>query len=244
MASRFHDLAQSATATKRLRKRDEAYEFIKNLILTGKVEPGVALNIQAIAEALGMSRTPVLEAVNLLAREGHLSVIPQVGVYVRIAPSTEIYERTLARAALEGVLAGAAAERIDQSTVEELRRLLRQMRHVAVDAQEYAQLNRAFHHLIHESARLPFVTELVDQLWDLPGYVSLAEHLFRDRERSLKEHEVILEALARRDCAAARSAMERHVLHTAQLFAPQDQSEERHLPQDLARRSRRITERS
>lgn len=211
---------QTSIKLGRLRKRDQAYLFIKQLLLEGDAQPGDSLDINAIAHTLGMSRTPVLEAITLLEREGWLSIIPQVGVFVRIVPSHELFQRIVARAALEGLLAQYAARAITSQTLDELEKLLREMEQPTTDALHYSELNRRFHALIHEAADMPLIHEMVNQLWDTLEYTGLAKQLFADRAASLREHRVILAALQRRDPQAAREAAEHHVLRVAELFAP------------------------
>jgi len=211
---------QSRPKLGRIRKRDQAYLFIKQLLLTRDAQPGDSLDINAIAQALGMSRTPVLEATALLEREGWLSVIPQVGVFVRIVPSYEVFQRLVARAALEGVLAQYATRSITTQTLQELENLLQDMEQPAIDELRYSELNRRFHALIHEAASMPIIQEMVNQLWDTLEYTGLAKQLFANRAPSLREHRAILTALQNRDPQTAREAAERHVLRVAELFAP------------------------
>nr|BBH92147.1 GntR family transcriptional regulator [Thermogemmatispora argillosa] len=208
------------SANSRSRKRDRAYQFLKQLLLEGELQPGVALDVNAIASELAMSRTPVLEAISLLEREGFLSVVPQVGVFVRITPSEETYQRMLARAALEGVLAARAAQRIDERTLAELQSLLEQMDEQSSDSLTYGALNRDFHRLIHQAAGLPVIRDLIDQLWDTLEYTGYSKQLFTSRQASQREHKAIFAALCAHDPHRARALMEQHVLRVAELFAP------------------------
>ena len=202
-----------------MRKRDRAYLFLKQQLLEQLLQPGAMVDVDAIAHSLGMSRTPVLEAITLLEREGYLVVVPQVGVFVRIAEANEIYQRVLARAVLEGFLAAHAASNVNESFLQHLEALLERM-DAAPSPHTYAKLNREFHSAIHRQAGLVIIQRLVEELWDYIRYIAHADQLFADRSVSQKQHRAILGALRSKDPIRARKLMEKHVLRAAELFSP------------------------
>lgn len=201
------------------RKRDQAYSYIRRMILARAWHPGQAINVDDIAKALGMSRTPVQEAIGRLEHEGFIRVEPQVGAFVRVQSPREMFEKLLARAALEGLLAERAAERMSSKDIGELEKLLKRMQREGIDAEEYAALNRQFHRVIHRAACLPYIQHLVELHWDQFEYSASAGMLFgSEREASIREHREIIECLRNRQAKAVRVAMERHVARVAELF--------------------------
>ena len=85
-------------------KREKAYRYIKGLIIEGKWDVEMAINVNEIADELKMSRTPIHKALTQLEQEGFLTIIPQVGVFVKRPEHTEIFERLLVCANLDALL--------------------------------------------------------------------------------------------------------------------------------------------
>ena len=90
-------------------KIDKAYRYIKRLIIEGIWEPETSINVNEITEKLNMSRTPVHKALSKLEQEGFLTIIPQVGVFVKRPDPEEVLERLLVCANLDALMTEQAA---------------------------------------------------------------------------------------------------------------------------------------
>ena len=97
-----------------------AYQELKQIILEGQVAPGKKLKEGDLAEALGISRTPVREAINRLEKEGLVEIFPQRGAFVVEFTEKDVFELFLIRENLEGLAARLAAEKISESSLAKL----------------------------------------------------------------------------------------------------------------------------
>jgi DNA-binding GntR family transcriptional regulator/anti-sigma regulatory factor (Ser/Thr protein kinase) len=203
----------------------QAYRYLLDELLRGRWQPGETLSAYALAEELGISRTPVLEALKRLESEGLVEIIPQVGCRV-VAPSPESRSEAFSlRTALEGVAAEAAARRIGEDQLAGLELLLRRLDESAArgDPAAYAELNRRFHDAVNDAADMPRLSEAARSAWAPLRYGS-ATHDVTDRQlrESAAEHRDLFEALRRRAPRRARAAAERHVTLAARRSRPAD----------------------
>ena len=104
--------------------RDRAYRHLREKMLAGELAPGMRVSEEALAEEIGISRTPMREAFKQLASEGALEAVPRVGTIVRTPGRREVEELYELREALEGYAVERAAERISPRGIEGLTRLL------------------------------------------------------------------------------------------------------------------------
>ena len=114
-------------AERRINRTERAYRHLASEIVRGRWQAGETLSTYALAEELGSSRTPVLEALKRLEQEGLVEIIPQVGCRVLRPGSSSVEELFTLRGALEGVAAAAAARRIDHGELHALEALLQQL---------------------------------------------------------------------------------------------------------------------
>ena len=149
---------------------------IRELIVEGALEPGTRVAEAAIAERLGVSRTPVRNALPALAAEGLLEPAGKRGYAVRNFSHEDSYKATEIRCVLEGYAARELAAREDRaSIVAALRESLREgdaifaKGHVVKEDEEaYAQMNGRFHELIVGGARDPLLGELIHRVYSVP----------------------------------------------------------------------------
>lgn len=190
------------------------YATLREAILTLSYAPGEILRKPEICDTLGVSRSPVSEAVARLAQEHLVRVVPQAGTYVARLSMTEIREGAFLREALEL----AAVERVAQTVTEDqlvlLRRNLRlQAAHVQDgDNAGFYEADAAMHELILGFTGFPRLASLAETAW---VHVNRARRMILpngDRvAQTLVEHQAILAALEARDPAAARSATQAHL---------------------------------
>lgn len=215
-------LAREQRQEGRLSRRDYAYEELCRRLLSGKWSPGEIISTYTLAEELGVSRTPVVEAVKRLEAEGILEIVPQVGCIVRSPKPQEIRETFLIRAVLEGLAAEAAAKKVTEEDVNILNGILEESKKARErgDASKYAELNRAFHNTVAYIAGLRSLEQMLRRLWQLSNYQIASIPFFEERfEVSLAEHRTILERLRDHDASGAREITETHLRRCAEEFA-------------------------
>jgi DNA-binding GntR family transcriptional regulator len=194
--------------------REQVYAILRGLILTGQAGPGTALDERAIAGELGISRTPVREAVKKLGDEGLVEIRAQSGTTVSPLRRGQIEEAHVIRRALEVESAGRAAERVTKADLHRLEDLLL-LHSAALERRRYADaiaLDDAFHRAICEICGFPALWRAVE-ISKAP--LDRCRHAMIPRvgagRTTLAEHRRILDALARRDPEAARQTMRDHL---------------------------------
>lgn len=195
-----------------MNKKDQAYYFFKENILKQKWKVEDAINLSEVCAELKMSRTPVIESLKELEKEGIVTIVPQVGAYVRKPTEDEMYERILMRTKLDSLMSEVAAEKINEVQLDELKLLLDKMDDPAMDSKEYAVNNRAFHELIYDASGLKHIKSVVMKYWDYLRYLEAQELLFRTehRSRSRIEHRMIYHALEERNKPLVKQLVESH----------------------------------
>jgi DNA-binding GntR family transcriptional regulator len=191
---------------------ERAYQLVRDAILEGAYQPGERLFESAIADALGVSRNPVREAIRRLQQEGLVEVRPRSGVFVASLSLDEARDLYNIRAALEGVAAKFAAERVTDDELERLREILEQMRpgNGASD-QEIKQLVAEFHAQIRRAAHSPPLAALLAQVFVLVSRSSEVAFAV-DPTSAFAEHSRLFDRLARREASEAENLMHEHVL--------------------------------
>ena len=148
-------------------QRERVYYRIKLGLIEGDYEPGQKLTIVKLATELGVSATPVREALRRLAAEQALLTYPNSSTAVPRPSRASVLEIRAIRERLEGFAAQLAATRIDGARLEQLARLQEAL--VAArkrsDSRRIMSLNKEFHFSVYEAAGIPILTELISTLW-------------------------------------------------------------------------------
>ena len=190
------------------------YRDLRTDIVSARRKPGDPIVEKQIAEAYGVSRTPVREAVLKLADEGLIEIFPQSGTFVARIPVCALPEASVIRKALEQATVRLAAERATRSQVAQLRACLERQREVeaAHDADGFHQADEAFHALIAEIAGYPgfwTVTQQVKVQVDRCRRLTLP---VSGRIRMvIAEHEAIADAIAHHDLDRAAQSLGHHL---------------------------------
>ena len=198
--------------------RAHVREALRRAIIQGELPSGSVLNERQMAEQLGVSTTPLKEALRQLEAEGLVVIEPRRGIRVTF-DAAQAEEMALARAALESMIARMAAARIDDAGIARLSAIIGQMAAAtaANATDDLISLNEVFHDAIHEISRCGYLHRL---LVGQRVYVHTARRFIlsdpAERIRALQEHRTIFEALARRDAQAAERTMRDHVVRSAQ----------------------------
>jgi DNA-binding GntR family transcriptional regulator len=204
---------------------DRAYEFTKGRVLDSTYAGGELITEGEVAEALGMSRTPVREAFLRLQSEGLLRLYPKRGalvVPVSVAEVDAVMETRMLveRFALDKVLAGGPApeiaDELDRAIAEQERRA------AAGDTDGFVAVDREFHTTFVTAAGNPIITALYDSVRDRQRRMIL-NSLLVDRKRIdsiLVEHRALAAAIRAGELDRARTVLDAHLRGTLQLLHP------------------------
>ena len=192
-------------------------QMLETEIIEGDLVAGARVSEDELARRLGVSRTPVREAMRVL--EGHGLIVRHrgKGTYVaRLTTSTEAETLYELRAPIEGFLAGRAAENITVAELEELEQLAAGFRQALPDREQHGlggitEADSALHWCIYDAARSELVS-IVRSYWSrLARELYTRAFLSESPEHFADEHDEIIAALRARDGAAARKATEHHI---------------------------------
>ncbi|UPY38700.1 GntR family transcriptional regulator [Sediminicoccus sp. KRV36] len=197
---------------------EQAFRRLRAAIVQGALPAGRKISERGLAASFGISAQPVREALRRLEADGMVVTLPRSGTVVAEVGPGQLGELGRIRAALEGVAAALAAERLDAAGLARFGALLHRMADgtAARDSAALDAANEEFHALIHQAAGNAFLTR---SLSSLRAYDHLGQHRAvgstpRDLPKALAEHKGIVAALKRRDAALAEARMRAHVLRS------------------------------
>jgi len=144
------------------------YDSLKESILNGSLKPGERLMESKIADDLGVSRTPVREAIRKLEKEKYVKMVPRKGAYVEDLTKEDILEVIEIRVVLEGLAAELAAQNITDEMKEKMKENVRRfnLASVEVDREELIVLDEIFHNMIYVASGNKKLNEIVKELQD------------------------------------------------------------------------------
>lgn len=205
-------------------KTQYVHDWLREQILTGELRPGEPIRQIEVAKRLGVSPTPVREAIRQLHASGMLSHHDNHGAAVTELSEEAIMELYLLRGAMEGLGARLAAGRCDEESLAGLRRVQARMVEALgarAPARELAQLSREFHAAVATIGGPEVIAERLERLWS--SYpIPYSASMWADDElaaRNVRAHEEVIDALSRGDGDAAAAIMEGHIGDAAQLRA-------------------------
>ncbi len=190
------------------------YQALKQYIADQRLKPGGKLSVPRLAAQLGVSRTPVKEALERLGKDGLVTTLPNRGAFVTIIRREDVDEIYQMREVLEGLATRLAATKIDSSLLARLRELL-QKGEVAVsrgDISAHVTIDLEFHRLIRERAGNRRLFRALDNLQDQIRIVFRTSATIPGRMRkAVDEHHEILAALESGDAGRAEAAARDHI---------------------------------
>jgi len=204
----------------------EAYVALKRAICAMDIydhPQEIRLDERKLSEGLGVSRTPIREAMTLLEREGFVRTRPRRGIYVVKKSKREIVETITVMAALESMAARLAAERATEADIAELHGLMDEFRHGPEGSNndgarrdEYSDANIAFHQAIIRMSGCALLAEMTENLFiHMRAIRKITIHQENRAARSVEDHFRIIEALERRDGELAERLAREHTLGLA-----------------------------
>jgi len=193
---------------------DLAYEKIKGAIINGTFIPGSRISERKLAEEMGISTSPIKQALARLSYEGLAEIKPRKGTYVSAACRPNSAEIVMIKAGLEGIAANFAAGNITEEGIRELRKVILQMNKLNMqgDYDGLIILNRVFHRNIHAFSQSPYLSKLLDMI---EPFYDQGEDLKVDGRKAriiVTEHQGIFEALANHRRELAEERMKVHIL--------------------------------
>ncbi len=199
--------------TRRQQLPEEVAGYVRELIITGEVRPGEFLRMERIAEAIGVSNTPVREGLLVLRSEGLVELVPRRGFVVSPFRRQDVRDLFWAQAQLARELAARAARKITAAQLAELEVILARYESALVegDQDRIGELGHLFHRRINlaaDSHRLALL--LSSFVRQLPNrfYATIETQASTGGD----DHGLLMQALRRRDMSTAKSLMERHIL--------------------------------
>ena len=194
--------------------RDQIYILLRKLIVTGQIQPGQTIDEKACTAALGISRTPVREAIKKLSDEHLVIVAAQSGTRAAGIDPNEVEQAFIIRRALEMESAAYAARNISQVDVDVLRTILATHGR-AIRRKNYADAigtDDEFHARIAEISKMPRVWCAIEIS---KAHLDRCRHMMLPRPgeaaATLEQHEAIIQALSSKDPNKARAAMAQHL---------------------------------
>lgn len=199
--------------------RGRVFQKIREDILTGVYKDGEELREITLGEKLGVSRTPVREALRQLELEGLVAIVPNKGAYVTAITQKDVRDIYKIRSLLEGLCARWAARNITEQQIEELEETVFLSEfHLHRDgegrARQVSELDGKFHQVLYEASDSRILEHV---LKDFHKYVKMARQLSvgsSDRaEQSIAEHKEILEAVKCKDEDLAEKLADKHIMN-------------------------------
>lgn len=198
--------------------RDLVFENLREAILKGDLTPGQRLMEIQLAESLGVSRTPVREAIRKLELEGFVIMEARKGAYVADISIKEISEVLEVRASLEGLAAYLATERISDEEIKELEEIVKSM-NKNLTIEELLEKDVEFHECIFRISNNKKLHNIITSLWEQVyrfrvTYISDNESI----PNIIKEHNIILDAIKDRNSELAKKYAKEHIKKAEQFI--------------------------
>lgn len=205
--------------------REIVYEELRELILTGKIKPGTRMMEIELAEDMGVSRTPIREAIRKLEKEGLVTIEPRKGAYASDISLKDIVDILEVRGNLDGLAAAYAAERMTELEKKELCLTMQNFNQAVIDGDmaEMIKNDTKFHHLIVEASRNKHLINMVNQLQELVlrfRYIYYKD--FKRAEEMPVEHNQICEAIISGNVDNARIEAFKHIENLKEMILKDD----------------------
>ena len=192
----------------------QVYQNLKYRIMNRHIHPGSRLVVDRVAQELDVSMTPVREAFRLLEKEGLLKNVPHCGAVVIELSRKDVEDMFAIRHALEGLAVRTACQRLTESDLRQLEKILQAGR-ISVQRKQsegWIAADEDFHRLISEKCGNKMLTQILDSLLDRIRVYRML--IVRDQpgiELAVQEHEAILTALKNKDATRAEELMVKHI---------------------------------
>lgn len=194
--------------------REIVYEELKMQILKGQIVPGTRMMEVEMAEEMGVSRTPIREAIRKLEKEGLVTIEPRKGAYASQISTKDMVDILEVRQNMEGLAAYYAAIRMSDEQKKKLSEISEAYNKAVIEnnTPDMIKYDTDFHHLIVESSGNKMLVHMIEQLQELVlRFRYLYYDDFKRAEKMPREHKVIYEAILTGDTEKARRAADIHI---------------------------------
>lgn len=208
---------------------DSVYRLLREAILEGTLDLGEQLHPERVAAELGVSRTPVHQALAILGREGLVEVVPRKGTFVARLLMEDVEETLDIRRCLEVLACETAIVKATAKDIQELRLLSKAVKDIISDPSAQNEVDRIRAHIIANFVFHEFLVQLSGnrKLTEIYGHlvkiqqqiakVRYAGESWKDRVvREVEEHDLIIQALENRDLPALQAHVDQHVRRAKQ----------------------------
>ena len=195
----------------------QVYDEIKRGILKGQYMPGDVLTERKLSDEMGISRTPIREAMQMLAHDGWLVMETYKGAVVREFDLEYVLEVLKIRKSLEMLAVEDAVLNVTDRDLEELEEIAQCQRDMLnhYDEYDYIEMDRKFHQKIYELSHNRTLQGLLNNFNDIISFFGIRALKQKERKiTTMEEHQKILDAVKSRDAGAAVRAMEDHMSKT------------------------------
>jgi DNA-binding GntR family transcriptional regulator len=201
---------------------------LRQMLVEGRIAPGAKLNERELSEVLNVSRTPLREAIKMLAAEGLVELVPNRGAIALQLTEQDVMNTFEVMAGLEAQSGELAAQRITDAELDEIRAMHYEMlaAYTRKDLSTYYTLNAKIHRAINAAAKNPVLSATYNQV-----NARLQALRFRSNQdgqkwkRALSEHEKMIDALAARDAQAMRDVLLTHLHNKREVVLEQLRAE-------------------
>jgi len=197
------------------RTADKLISDIRKEVSSGILKPGDQLEVTALAERFGVSRTPIREAIRTLVESGVLETRPRKGSFVRVLSAKQLLDLFQVAAELEGMACRLAALSLTKENVEAIESGLAKCTQAAEfqNNAEYAMANLDFHTAIHNASGNDWLIEQLRQLQiNLNSYRTMPYEIRGRLKKSTDEHKIICDAILSGDGEHACNLMRDHMM--------------------------------
>jgi DNA-binding GntR family transcriptional regulator len=205
---------QAVTPILRRPLHEDVVEQLRALIVQGELAPGARLNERVLCEQLAISRTPLREALKLLATEGLVELLPNRGAIVASLDADRLADTLGVMGALEALAGELVCARASDAKIAEIRALHFEMlaMHARGDLAGYFRYNQLIHQRIVEASGNPVLANTYRQLNTNVRRARYIANLSQERwDAAVREHEAILQALASRDAPRLKALLAQHL---------------------------------
>lgn len=199
----------------RLGLHDQVAARLRTMLVEGSIPPGAKMNERELCEKLRVSRTPLREAIKLLAAEGLVDLLPNRGAVAVRLTEADVLNTFEVLAMLEGVSGEMAAQRITEDELNEIRAMHYEMMACFTrrDLSGYYRLNARIHSAINEAARNPVLSSTYRSINARVQSLRFRTNQNEEKwKQAMKEHERMIEALTARDAAGMRAVLIEHLM--------------------------------
>ncbi|MDB5899538.1 MAG: GntR family transcriptional regulator [Ramlibacter sp.] len=193
---------------------EQVAQRLRQMLVEGRVAPGAKLNERELSELLNVSRTPLREAIKMLAAEGLVELLPNRGAIAVSLTESDVQNTFEVMAGLEAMSGELAAQRITPEELAEIQAMHFEMMaaYTRRDLSAYYSINARIHDAISQAAKNPVLATVYQQVNARLQALRFRSNQDGDKwKRAMKEHEMMIEALAARDAAAMREVLLAHL---------------------------------